>query len=86
MACITCYLPRSAAANLRSLFRGRKFLKLLKRLTVGQAVPETPLSVGSKLELYTAFALPNSVYFTLHSRICPRMHFAVYIRVYYITT
>ena len=26
------------------------FLKLLKRLTVGQAGPEIPLSVGSKLE------------------------------------
>ena len=39
------------AANLRSIFRGRKFLKLLARLTVGQAVPEIPLSIGSKLEL-----------------------------------
>ena len=28
------------------------FLKLLKRVTVGQAVPEIPLSVGSKLELH----------------------------------
>ena len=35
--------------NLRSLFRGPK---LLQRLTVGQAVPEIPLSVGSKLELH----------------------------------
>ena len=66
------------AANLRSLFHGRKFLKLLKRRTVGQAVPEIPLSVGSKLELLCQI----SVYFPVHSRICPRMHIAVYIRVY----
>ena len=45
------------AAKLRSLFHGRKFLKLLKRRTVGQAVPEIPLSVGSKLELL--LSLPN---------------------------
>ena len=41
----------TTSANLRSLFCGRKFLKLLTRLTVGQAVPELPLSVDSKLEL-----------------------------------
>ena len=58
MASITSiHLPRSrstvaTAANLRSLFRGRKFPKLLKMLTMGQAVPEIPLSVGSKLELH----------------------------------
>ena len=45
------------AAKLRSLFHGQKFLKLLKRRTVGQAVPEIPLSVGSKLELL--LSLPN---------------------------
>ena len=38
------------AANLRSLLRGRKLLKLLKGLTVGQTVLEIPLSEGSKLE------------------------------------
>ena len=56
MASITSiHLPRSrsavytsTAANLRSLFRERKFLV---RLTVGQALPEIPLSVGGKLEL-----------------------------------
>ena len=40
------------AENLHSFFRGRKLPKLLKRLTMGQAVPEIPLSVGSKLELH----------------------------------
>ena len=67
MASITSiHLPRSrfggTTANLRSLFRGQKFLKLLKRLTVGQAVP---LSVGSKLELSNYFSerlsLPNDL-------------------------
>ena len=48
--------------NLRSLIRGRKFLKLLKRLMVGQAVPEIPLSVGSKLELLRAFVLAEFPY------------------------
>ena len=55
MASITSRLTKVAfgntAANLRSLFRGWKFLKLLKWITVGQAVPKIPLSVGSKLEL-----------------------------------
>ena len=59
------------AANLRLLFCGRKFLMLLKRLTVGQAVPEVPLSVGQ-----------ISIYFPVHSHICPRMHIAVYIILY----
>ena len=50
----------ATAANLRSLFCGWKFLKLLKRLTVGQAVPEIPLSIGSKLELlHRAFVFAN---------------------------
>ena len=79
------HLPRSRsavpvlrAANLRSLFRGRKFLKLLKRQTVGQAVPEIPLSVGSKLELLLRALLP---YF----RILPRKLSAyAYCRVYII--
>ena len=95
MASITSiHLPISAA-NLRSLFRGRKFLKLLKGLTVGQAVPEIPLSEGSKLELHCtsqSFCLCQiSVYFPVHARICPRMYIHVlcrvhlYIRVYYIS-
>ena len=54
MASITSRLTKVAfggtATNLRSLFRGQKFLKLLKGITVGQAV-HVPLSVGSKLEL-----------------------------------
>ena len=91
MACITSiHLPRSRSAVLQRTcarsFRGRKFL--FKSLTVGQAVPEIPLSVGSKLELYTyqSFCLCQmSVYFPVHSRICPRMHIAVYIGVYYIS-
>ena len=51
----TIHLPRSRLAVLQKtcarFFRGRKFLKLFKSLMVGQAVPEIPLSVGSKLEL-----------------------------------
>ena len=38
-------------------FPRTEVLKLLKRRTVGQAVPEIPLSVGSKLELL--LSLPN---------------------------
>ena len=59
------------AANLRSLFRERKFLKFLTRLTVGEALPEIPLSVDSKLELLLrAFLCQMSVYFSLF---CPCM-------------
>ena len=45
-------------------FRGRKFLKLFKSLTVGQIVPEihVPLSVGSKLELLRAFVFAKCPY------------------------
>ena len=50
------------AANLRSLFHGRKFLKLLKRRTADQAVPEIPLSVGRKLELLRAFVFDKFLY------------------------
>ena len=66
------------AAKLRSLFHGRKFLKLLKRRTVGQAVPEIPLSVGSKLELL--LSLPNF-------RILPRTltHLSAYDIAVYIS-
>ena len=51
---------------------------------MGQAGPEIPLSVGSKLELYTSqsFCLCQIsiyMYFPVHSRIYPRMHIdAVY--------
>ena len=54
------HLPRTrstSAGTCARFFRGRKFLKLFKSLTVGQAVPEIPLSVGSKLELLRAFAV-----------------------------
>ena len=72
MASITIY--GGTAANLRSLFHGRKFLKLLKRRTVGQTVPKIPLSVGSKLELLLrAFVFAN--FFRILPRtLCPRMH------------
>ena len=60
------------AANLRSLFRGRKFLKLLKGLMVGQAVPEIPLSVGSKFS-----ELAN---FRIHPRTLT--HLSAYVHVY----
>ena len=86
MASITSiHLPRShtavaTAAKLRSLFHGRKFLKLLKRRTVGQAVPEIPLSVGSKLDYFCLCQI--SVYFPVHSRICPRMRIAcIYVYI-----
>ena len=46
----------AALANLRSLFRGQKLLKLL---AVGYALPEMPLSVDSKLELLWALSLPT---------------------------
>ena len=70
MAPITSlHLPKVAfgGTDLRLLFRGRKFLKLLKGLTVGQAVPEIPLSEGSKSVLLRAFCLCQiSVYFPVH--------------------
>ena len=70
MASITSiHLPRSRSAVLHSLFRGRKFLKLLKRLTVDQAVPEIPLSVGSKLELQSiSQSFTNFPYTSLYTR------------------
>ena len=85
MAPITSlHLPRSrsagTAANLRSLFRGRKFLK---GLTVGQAVPEIPLSEGSKSVLHRAFVFCQiSVYFPVHSRICPRVYMYIVVYIY----
>ena len=52
------HLPRSRSAVLqRTSARfsvDGKFLKLLKGLTVGQAVLEIPLSEGSKLDLHRA--------------------------------
>ena len=47
---IARFYARYVGVYLR-LFRGRKFLKLLKRLTADQVVPEIPLSVDNKLEL-----------------------------------
>ena len=89
MASITSiHLPRSRSAVLQRTFArfsvDGKFLKLLKGLTVGQAVLEIPLSEGSKLELHRAFCLCQiSVYFPVQSRICPRMY--MYIAVYIYT-
>ena len=81
MASITSiHLPRSRSAVLRSLFRGRKFLKLLKRLTVGQAVPEIPLNVGSKLELLLrAFVFANFPYTSPYTHAFVRLS-CIYIR------
>ena len=36
-------------------------------------MPEIPLSVGSKLELLLSLPQQISIYFPVHSRICPRM-------------
>ena len=82
----------TTAANLCSLFRGQKLLKLL---TVGYALPEMPLGVGSKLELLWALCLPNVIrlpclniwatymYIQRHDSVCiiaPRvMHFSAFI-------
>ena len=85
MASITSiHLPRSRSAVLQRtcarFFRGRKFLKLFKSLTVGQAVPEIPLSVGSKLELLRAFVFANCPY---TSRTLTHLSaYALYMRVY----
>ena len=67
MASITSiHLPRSRSAVLQrtsAAFPWTEVLKLLKRQTVGQAVPEIPLSVGSKLEqLLRAFAFAKFPY------------------------
>ena len=79
MASITSiHLPRSRSAVLRSLFRGRKFLKLLKRLTVGQAEPEIPLSVGSKLELLLrAFVFANFSYTSPYTHAFVRLSYII---------
>ena len=73
------------AANLSSLFRGRKFLKLLKGLMVGQAVPEIPLSVGSKLELLRAFAFGKFPYTSPYTHAFVRVYMYMYIAVYIYT-
>ena len=54
-------------------------LKLLIRRTVGQAVPEIPLSVGSKLELLSSLPKFNFRILPRTLTHCPRMHnIAVY--------
>ena len=84
------HLPRLRSAVLQRTcartFRGRKFLKLLKSLTVGQAVPEIPLSVGSKLELLRAFVFAKCPYTFPYThafvRVCiVYMHVYIYVRV-----
>ena len=57
----------ATATNLHLFFRRHKLQKLL---TVGYALPEMPLSVGSKLELLWALSLPN---FPVYSRISLRI-------------
>ena len=88
------HLPKSRSAVLQrtsahSLFRGRKFLKLLKSLTVGQAVPEIPLSVGSKLELHVllrAFVFAKFPYTSPYThafvRVCTFILPCIFICVY----
>ena len=71
-------LPRSRWAVLQRtcarFFCGRKFLKLLTRLTVCQAVPETPISVGSKLELLLrAFVFAKCPYTSLYTHAFARV-------------
>ena len=62
MASITVVVT---AANLGLLFHGQMFLK---GLTVGQAVPEIPLNVGSKLELLLrAFVFAKLPFTSLHT-------------------
>ena len=74
------------AANLRSLLRGRKLLKLLKGLTVGQTVLEIPLSEGSKLELHRAFVFASfpstSPYTHAFVRVCTCILPCIFIRVF----
>ena len=71
----------STAANLHSLFRGRKFLKLLKRLTVGQAVAEIPLSVGSQNYFSELLSLP---YFRILPHTLTHLSAYAYCRVLYV--
>ena len=85
------HLPRSRSAVLQRtcarIFRGRKFLKLLKSLTMGQAVPEIPLSVGSKLELLRAVVFDKCPYTSPYTHAFVRVYIlqCIYVRVYYIT-
>ena len=64
LSLVFTYLAASGAtaANLLSLFRGQKVL------TVGYALPEMPLSVGSKLELLWTCLLPNTSH--THALVC----------------
>ena len=81
------HIPRSRSAVLKRtcarIFRERKFLKLLKSLTVGQAVP---LSVGSKLELLRAFVFAKCPYTSPYThaffRVCILLCIRIYMYVY----
>ena len=69
----------TTAANHRSLFRGRKLLKLQ---TVGYALPEMPLSIGGKLELLSEpLWLPN--FCTLLRILTAYVVIRGYIKTYY---
>ena len=96
MASITSRLTKVAfgntAANLRSLFRGWKFLKLLKWITVGQAVPKIPLSVGSQnyfselLSLSNFCILPRTLtYLSAYILQCIDLYVYVYMLYMYMT-
>ena len=67
------------AANVRPFFPWMEVLKLFKSLTVGQAVPEIPLSVGRKLELLRAFVFAKFPYI---SRTLTHLSAYAYCRVY----
>ena len=60
----------ATAANLCSLFRGRKLIKL-----VGYALPEMPLSVGSKLKLLSELCLCQT---SVYCSVCIRVKYMCY--------
>ena len=84
------HLPRSRTAVLQRtsarFSMDGKFLKLLKGLTVGQAVLEIPLS---KLELHRAFVFARFPYTSPYThafvRVCTCKLPCIFIRVYYIS-
>ena len=68
------------AANVRLLFPWTEVSKAVQKPNGGQAVPEIPLSVGSKLELLRAFVFANCPY---TSRTLTHLSaYALYMRVY----
>ena len=47
-------VPADIQAPLSLLFRRRSILKLLRRLTMGYALPETPLDINQKTRVFSA--------------------------------